>query len=424
MKLGTCPVCTEELDGNYEKKELILIKKGEKFDCYQCGSELFLDLIKERPRLGSEKAIILKYPTLTMGLEIESFSIDLNKMKFVSMAPIYPKDGIEREEEFKKDMTIGSEFNSPVFTSLNEAFFRLKTALRKYFVNLETDENMRIALIGSYDYENETAGVHYHFAFNKVKGITIEQAKHISPLIHQHIPFIIAITANSPIIRKKMTKIASNRLLNNGMAMFSPLTREDLEEIELTNHFNEINFAKGTEKKPSTLEIRVVDSTIPEYIMAGLFIAYISILGAIKGKKPWKYFKFSRHEKDRINAARRGVKAEIHWNKAKWVIPKYIDAFFNYYRTEVKESNINRDILNVFRLAKSWWNAADIVRESYRIIENRYKNKGQDFINQEFCRKLLEAQRRNLDGDNLISFARHLNVKIPSIENVKLGKYF
>ena len=107
-----------------------------------------------------------------------------------------------------------------------------------------------------------------------------------------------------------------------------------------------------------------------------------------------------------------------------WIIPKYIDAFFNFYRAEIKESNITQDILNVFRLAKSWWNMSNIIREAYRIIENKFKSRGSDFINQEFCRKFLEAQRRNLDGDNLFSFARHLNVKLPNVDSVSLGKYF
>ena len=102
----------------------------------------------------------------------------------------------------------------------------------------------------------------------------------------------------------------------------------------------------------------------------------------------------------------------------------FIDAFFNYYRKEIEDANISEDILDVFRLARKGWNMADIVRESYKRVAKQYKKEGMDAVNQAFCKKFLEAQKRNLNGDNLISFAKSLNVKIPSLINVKLGKYF
>ncbi len=424
MKIGFCPVCSENFDKLIEKKERVDIENSEKFDCPQCGTELFLNKNKNVTSINSEKTNLSKYPTITMGLEVEMFSIDLNTMQFRTLAPIYPKNGIEKDEKYVDDMTIGSEFNSPAFTSINESLFRLKTGLRKYFVNLETAEDKRIALMGSYDLEMETAGVHYHFGFDLKKGITEKEAELIAPHIHQQIPFIIAITGNSPIIREKITNNASNRLLTNGEAMFVAIDRKDIQDFSYTSHFHEINYNENPGKKPPTLEIRVTDSNIPEYIMAGLFIAYISTIGALKGKKLWKYYDFKKHRKNRIEAAKKGAKASIHWNKVKLPIPKYVDAFFNFYKTEIKETNVSEDILQVFRLARSWWNMADIMREAYKKIHSKFKKKGEDFISQEFCRKILEAQRKNLNGENIISYAKHMNVKIPSIEGVKLGKYF
>ena len=146
----------------------------------------------------------------------------------------------------------------------------------------------------------------------------------------------ISSVENSPIIEEAMTEFASNRLIKNGNFMFTPLIRSVLKEIIMkTSHVNEINYSKANgEKKPPTLEVRVADSNIPEYICAGLFILNVAIMGAIRGKKLWKYYDHLSYMEDRLNVAKRGINASIHWNKAKLRLPKYIDAFFNFYHEE------------------------------------------------------------------------------------------
>ncbi|NHI93555.1 MAG: hypothetical protein EAX96_13795 [Candidatus Lokiarchaeota archaeon] len=428
MKVGICPVCgspiTEKVWKNYRSK--VVDKK--RFDCPECGTELYVDpsLSIEEFEMHRGKALI-KYPGLTLGIEVESYSIDLESLEFKSMAPIYPKNGsIEKGEGYIYDKTIGSEYNSPVFTSLNEAFFRIKIGLRKYFVDLEESETKRIALIASYGKINETAGIHYHVGPERGKALEEEVADYVTPYIHQQIPFIIAITANSPIINGSITDIASNRMLFNGESMCSALNRTTLEGMSGFSHFDEINMTSKRVDKPPTLEVRVADSNIPEYIIAGLFIVHIVVNAAIKGKPLWnlKYYRQKNYEAERMDAARRGAKASIRFNKALLPIPKYIDAFFNFYHDEIEESNMSEDVLTIFRLAKNGWVMADIVREAWKKIKKEDPSKNDLMLSKIFAAKYLNAQQRNLNGENVKTFAKLLGVKLPYLNDVKLGKFF
>ncbi|NHI91295.1 MAG: hypothetical protein EAX96_02245 [Candidatus Lokiarchaeota archaeon] len=426
MKLGQCPVCFEEIDKAIDKNIKFKISQNQNFDCPYCGTELFIESLGSKTKFRLPHKNPKHLATLTIGMEIESFSIDINKLEVKTKTPYRPKYGIEKDEEFSEDMTIGSEYNSAVFSSINEALFRIKTGLRKYLVNIEQEEHLRLALIGTYAKEDTTAGVHYHVGFGKKKGINQEEARFIAPHIHQQIPFLIAITANSPIIKGKITNLSSNRLIYNGEFMFDILNRNELKRILIdTSHLDEISFSRKIEgKKPPTLEVRVADSNLPEYIIAGLFIVYISTLGALKGKKLWRYYRHEKYEIDRLEAGQRGAKASIHWDKAKFPISKYIDVFFNYYKEEIKSSNTPQDVLDVFRLAKTGWIMADIIREAYKNVEEKLVDKGEEEIQRQFILKFLDAQQRNLNGENLITFCKNLSVKIPNLEKINLGKMF
>ena len=428
MKVGICPVCSTQVTEKAWKKFRSKVVDRKKFDCPECGTELYVD-----PRLSIEEfymhrgKALVKYPGLTLGLEVESYSIDLETLEFKSMAPIYPKhDSVEKDEGYIYDKTIGSEYNSPVFASLNEAFFRIKTGLRKYFVNLEDSEMKRIALIASYGKEDETAGIHYHVAPERGEEFSEENADYITPYIHQQIPFLIAITANSPIVNGKVTDFASNRMLYNGESMCAALDRTSLEGMGGYSHFDEINLTSKRENKPPTLEVRVSDSNIPEYIIAGLFIVYVVTNAAIKGKPRWnlKYYNHKNYVEERMEAARRGAKASIRFNKALLPIPKYIDAFFNYYHDEIEESNMSEDVLTVFRLAKKGWVMADIVREAWKKVKKEDPTKSDNMVNKMFAARYLHAQMRNLDGENIKTITKLLGVRLPILNDVKLGKYF
>ncbi len=426
LKVGKCPVCFAVISEKVWKSFRSKVMEKKKFDCPECGTELFVDPKLDFGEYSINKGTaLIKYPRITLGIEVESFSIDLESLEFKSLAPIYVKEGVEKGERYIYDKTIGSEYNSPVFTSLNEAFFRIKTGLRKYFLNLGEDETKRIALIASYTNTENTAGIHYHVA-PEGELLSDEEADRIAPYIHQQIPFLIAITANSPILDGKITELASNRMIYNGESMCAALARDKLEGLGGYSHFDEINMTAPRENKPPTLEVRVADSNIPEYIIAGLFIVHVAVNSAIKGKSLWnlKYYKQREYEIDRLAAANFGAKASIKFNKAHLPIPKYIDAFFNYFRDEIEESNVSEDVLTVFRLAKQGWVMADIVRESWNKIKKEDPNKSEEMISKIFAAKYLHAQERNLNGENIKTFAKLLGVQLPLLNDVKLGKYF
>ena len=426
MKVEKCPVCLEEINKLLDRQTKEKIKQNKNFNCPHCGTELFVESTGGKSKFRFPRREMKQLSTLTMGLEVESFSIDIKSLEVKTKTPYKPKYGIEKDEQFTDDMTIGSEYNSAVFSSINEAFFRIKTGLRKYLVNIEEEEQLRLALLGSYTEGDITAGVHYHIGFGKNKGITKDEARFIAPYVHQQIPFIIAMTANSPIINEDITEYASNRLIHNGEFMFDVLNRKDLKKILVeTSHLDEISFSRAMSgKKPATLEVRVADSNLPEYIMAGFFIIYITIMGAMKGKKLWEYYKHEKYELDRIEAGEKGARASIHWNKVKFPIPKYIDAFFNFYREEIKTANISQDILIVFRLAKKGWIMADIIREAYKNLKKKMIGKDEEEIKKSFFIKYLAAQQQNLNGENIVTFCKNLNVKIPNTDDVRLGKIF
>ncbi|NHI91291.1 MAG: hypothetical protein EAX96_02225 [Candidatus Lokiarchaeota archaeon] len=425
MKLGFCPECTKNLDFLFDDKDKITIQKKKKFDCPNCGTPFLLTLTGIKKQVINSEAVP-PYHEISMGIEVESFSINLANLEIRSMAPIYPKAGIEKDEQYIEDQTIGSEYNSGIYDSINEAYFRIKAGLRKYFVNIEEDEKYRIALLGSYSEAEDVAGVHYHIGFGKKRGINSEEIKLIAPHIHQQIPFIIAMTANSPIFNNNLTGNASNRYLHNHYQMFNSLSRISLPYLlENTTHYDEMYYSPPKDyKKPYTLEIRVTDSTIPEYIVAGLFIVYISIVGALKRKKLWDHFDMDEYQQDKWKIAQIGVRAPIRWDNILLSFPKYIDMFFNFYRAEIKESDVSQDILDVFRLAKKGWNMADIVRTAYQKIQLKFPKENNLEINKKFCFKYLKAQERNLNGENLFSFARYLNIDLPNVDNIILGKGF
>ena len=69
---------------------------------------------------------------VTFGVEVEMYSIVLPKYR-ICRDIYFPKKGVvEVGEKFKKDTSIGMEYNSRVFNNVREASFMLKNGLRKY----------------------------------------------------------------------------------------------------------------------------------------------------------------------------------------------------------------------------------------------------------------------------------------------------
>ncbi len=109
--------------------------------------------------------------SITMGIELETYSIALPEYR-ICRALHFPKRSlVEAGERFTRDDSIGLEYNSRVFTSLREAFFLLKSSLRKYirFQDPESQEN-RFVIFPTGGWIDRFAGLHVHLALGK-KGI-------------------------------------------------------------------------------------------------------------------------------------------------------------------------------------------------------------------------------------------------------------
>src|SRR3989338_11107960 len=133
--------------------------------------------------------------TISMGIELEAYSISIPDYR-ISRELHFPKRGVvERGERFTKDASIGNEYNSNVFYTIREAFFLLKTGLRKY-IHYPEDRNGKEAhtLFPVGGWTDRFAGSHIHVALGK-QPFHYEQAKELAHRLHDHIPFLIALCA-------------------------------------------------------------------------------------------------------------------------------------------------------------------------------------------------------------------------------------
>ncbi len=427
--LGKCPRCGNMTSARW-------VRLGKEIDCENCGLKLLI-IIKRKQNLEDEKKALGIVDTLeeaygiSMGIEIETYTIRISNSNYEIGYDdvVYPKEQVfEDGEIFTQDLTIGTEFNSPVFYQLHNAFFRLKASLRKYNVFQEkTESNVekRICFMGTW--LDAPAATHFHIAFGK-DGIGKDDAEYLAQHIHGHLPFLIALSANSPVINHVVTPIASNRLKN--FPYCNPINIKDFfKEYEKISdyHFTEMNYntfpGSGAESKPPTLEIRVADSNIPEYCIACLAVIQAIVSHAIKRKKgkkvkPMNICSFENYMKARNQAIDKGSQAKICWNDKPIKVSRYIDKFFYFYREEIEEIEIPPKILDVFKYLKNGLNMADIVRESCEKMKERFKETWEN----EFCKQYVLALEQNLEGNDLENFVGYLGIKLPNISKTILGE--
>ncbi|MSR77206.1 MAG: hypothetical protein EXS63_03120 [Candidatus Omnitrophica bacterium] len=219
-----------------------------------------------------------KKPAVTMGVELESYSIDVAENRISRELHFSKRSAVEKGEQFTRDWSIGSEFNSKAFLTLREAFFLLKNSLRKYAKFRESNgETHRLTIFPVGGWIDRFSGCHIHLGLGK-DGIPYDDAKKLAQCLHGHIPFLIALSANSTVWREQITKPPSSRLLRGTKKYFKITKRERF----FKDHFREINFNRGNTRKPPTLELRILDSSIPEYIVACLVVCHAVTLRWLK----------------------------------------------------------------------------------------------------------------------------------------------
>ncbi|MBM4401545.1 MAG: hypothetical protein FJ045_06310, partial [Crenarchaeota archaeon] len=217
---------------------------------------------------------------VSMGVEVEFFTIGMPGYRITRRIVQPHRRMAEKGERFTRDKSVGTEYDSMAFYSIREAFFLLKSGLRKFILKhyrYSRQEGMAsIAFLGGW--RDRFAGSHFHIALGD-SGIQRRQAVKLARHIHDHIPLLIALCANSPVWRGKITKYASNRLLLGSEEYCCAVKRDTLNRY----HYNEISYNYAQISKPPTLELRVCDSNIPEYLCAALVILRAITLAGLDG---------------------------------------------------------------------------------------------------------------------------------------------
>lgn len=358
---------------------------------------------KKRPR-----------PEISMGVELETYSIALPENRICRELHFPKRSTIEPDERFTRDWSIGSEYNSKIFTTLREAFFLLKSSLRKYS-NFHSDNGTQkqLAIFPVGGWIDRFAGSHIHFALGK-QGLSYEEAREIAVRLHDHLPFMIALGANSPVWREKITGLASNRLFR-GSNKYCKVTRR---EVLYKDHFREMTFNRGGKKKAPTLEIRVLDSAIPEYLVAVLCVARAVALRWVKNKEALNQCTHTNYLKARDLAIRLGPKAKLVWANHWMRVPNYVDLFFRKYEEELRQMDIPDDVLRVFKYFKKGWNQSEVIREAARRCYKKHRPTWQ----RQFAKKYASAIKELLDGNSFKNFAKRLGVRLPNIDRTWLGR--
>ena len=124
--LGKCPRCGFTTRVRW-------IKLGREIRCENCDFKLQV-ITKRKQSLEDKKKSLGIVDTIeeaygiSMGIEIETYTIRISAGKYSIGYDdvVYPKEQVfEDGEIFTQDLTIGTEFNSPVFYHLYNAYFRL-----------------------------------------------------------------------------------------------------------------------------------------------------------------------------------------------------------------------------------------------------------------------------------------------------------
>ncbi len=284
---------------------------------------------------------------IIIGVELEAYSIDTSDFQ-IGRRLSRPRPGLsEAGERFTRDASIGSEYNSRPFATVREAFFLLKAGLRKYFRNLyrsrEDEVDHRIPLLVG-GWTNRFAGAHLHLSVEG-RELMRQQASSLAWHLHDQCPLLIAVAANSPIWRKQVTGKASNRFLRGSETYFTATKRGRLTMVDT----RELVYNPGRKTKPPTLEIRVLDSNIPEFIVAALCLTKAVALRWLKGKRAANRMTHHDYLIARLEAASRGMRCKLPWNRTWIPVTEYLDRFLWEHREELAAMDIPDDIFDVFK---------------------------------------------------------------------------
>ena len=353
---------------------------------------------------------------IVIGLEVETYSINVSSYS-IGRSLSRPRPGLSEDgEQFSRDTSIGSEYKSRPYATVREAFFLLKTGLRKYLRRLyraqKNFKNHNVPLLVG-GWMDRAAGAHMHISVAG-REMTPAMARSLAWHIHDHIPLLIALGANSPIWDRKMTAVASNRVLRGSRTYFRPIRRGRLSRKDN----EEMVFNRGRKTKPPTLELRIFDSNLPEFLVASLCVVKAIALRWLKDQPSTNRVLYADYLRARVGAALRGTRCRIPWGGEWLSLGKYLDRFVREYREELEQMDVPDEIFDVLRLAKRGYNGARIVREachnSIRVHPQTWQKR--------FAKRYESGLGTLLSGNLLATFAKELKVRLPNTGNVWLGR--
>ncbi|MFH1725365.1 MAG: hypothetical protein ABII00_12200 [Elusimicrobiota bacterium] len=353
---------------------------------------------------------------IVAGIEVESYTILLPEFT-ISRESAFPRKGLgEKGERFGRDWSIGTEYNSRPFHSIREGLFLLRAGLRKYNTHLyrrksASRKSKKLFLVGGW--RDRFAGAHVHLSLADER-LTRERARHLSWHLHDHIPLLVAVGANSPVWADERTDRASNRILRASKLYFRPVRRHQLTSRAL----DEVVFSPGRKTKPATLEVRVMDANIPEYVMAGVCLLKAAALAWRAGEKAANKITHRAYLESRERAAAEGMRAHLCWN-GRWLpATEYLDRFVWTFRRQLADMDIPQELWTTFKLLKRGVGGSALIAEA---AGGAYEEHPQTW-QRRFAKRYAAALDTLLSGDTILDFARKLKVDLPSLQDTWLGR--
>lgn len=356
----------------------------------------------------------LSHRSVIAGLELEAYSIRLPDYT-IGRQILFPRKGTsEKGERFLRDSTIGTEYNSRPFATIREGYFLLRSGLRKYGSRRYRSRKRSVSghellLVGGWT--NRFAGAHIHLSLAD-RELTKETARGLAEHLHDHIPFLIAMGANSPVWASRITEVASNRIVR--AKYFRPIARGELFQ----RMYDELLFSRARKTKPATLELRVLDANLPEFVLAATCMLKAVALNWLAGASATNQISPADYLKARQAAAELGVRARLCWN-GKWVtVPRYLDLFIWAHRHFLEEMDVPEEIWIAVRLIKRRINGSTLIGKAARRAFDAHPRTWQ----RHFAERYVEGLNELLSGNTLVDFAERLGLRLPDLDSVWLGR--
>jgi hypothetical protein len=356
-----------------------------------------------------------RHKRVVMGVEIEAYTISMPRHR-ITRRLAAPRRGLgEKGERFTRDASIGTEYVGRPFSTIHEGLFLLKAGLRKYSHQYyerrsRTRERRQLLLVGGW--RDRFAGTHLHLSLAQ-RPLTYEDARRLAGALHDHIPLLIALGANSPVWADRITDVASNRVVRATQIYFRTIDRGTLTRRPV----DEMVYSPGRKRKPPTLELRVLDSNVPEYVLAGAAVVKAVALDWLRRRGASNRISREDYLKSREDAARRGVNARLCW-RGEWVtVARYLDKLVWTHRDSFEEMDLPEDLWTTLRLLKRGFNGAALL---HRAAERAWEEHPQTW-QRRFARRYVAALDELLSGHSLAEFAERLELELPDVDRVWLG---